>query len=244
MKLKKDDRLTVNTQLMKMTGLYQMLNPNSVTIFGYNTFKCIAIVEMIIMIIILIALILTTYIFLTDINEVTKYLMFITSNLILFIKLYYVMKHSETIWNSIHFTDINYLSYKYHKRQILEIGWLKSKLLTTIFTCLWLILVACCIFSPFVGEKYYINIKIKNQVYSYRYNVMNLVFQATDQFYNDFFMLYYYVEMTALVIFGHFTLVFDLLVISMCFAYSYKFKTIAYSFNTLDISQTHIPSKK
>lgn len=238
MEFKDEEQLMINTKLMKMTGLYQLLNPRNSIAYGFNIFKGTAIIYMIILILTSIVLILNTYYFSNDVNEVIKYLMYLVSSVMASIKLYYLMKHSDTIWRCIHLTSIDSLSYECHRKQILEVGRSRSKLLTSIFTSLWLIVTACCVCSPFVSQNYYVSLEVRNEIKNYRYNVLNLVFPVTDKFYNDNFMYYYYTEMLPTIFWGHSTLIFNLLIISMCFTFSYQLKTINNSFSKLDIAAT------
>jgi len=45
MVLKNEVKLMANTKLLKTIGLYQILNSSSPKVFGYNIFKCLAIIE-------------------------------------------------------------------------------------------------------------------------------------------------------------------------------------------------------
>lgn len=244
MESKNEVQLMINTKLMKMTGLYQLLNPQGFKVFGFNIFKGAAIVYMIGLIITTIVLILNTYYFSNDVNEVIKYLMYLASAVMAFIKLYYLMKHSDTIWRCMRLTSMDSLSYEYHQKQILEVGRSRSKLLTSVFTSLWLFVTACCVYSPFVSKNYYVYLKVGNEIKNYRYNVLNLVYPVTDKFYNDNFMYYYYTEMIPTMFWGHSTLLFNLLMISMCFTFSYQLKTINNSFSKLDIAAKTQPTSK
>ncbi|KAF0758873.1 Odorant receptor [Aphis craccivora] len=65
---------------------------------------------------------------------------------------------------------------------------------------------------------------------------MNFVYPATDQFYNDNFMIYYCIEFVFLILWCHSTMNFDVLFLSMNITFKYQLKTIANSFSTFNIA--------
>uniref|UniRef100_A0A2S2NDS4 Uncharacterized protein n=1 Tax=Schizaphis graminum TaxID=13262 RepID=A0A2S2NDS4_SCHGA len=122
---KNEDNLMINTRLMKITGLYYLLDSRSPKIFGHSVFKCLSVVQMSILLVTMIVHILNIYYFSDDINIVMQYLVFFTSNGISIFKIYCTIVNSDAIWNCIHITSTDDLSY--HDRRILKNGQIKSK---------------------------------------------------------------------------------------------------------------------
>lgn len=233
--MEKTDTYIINVPLMKITGLYQILSPNSPKFKGCNIFKCIVLIEMIFSIMIITEFFLNAYYFRNNIYAVTQYLMYTVSAISSLTKLYTLIKYSDTFWNCIQLSSINLLSYKYHNKQILVIGKNNSKLYSTLFTCLWLSIVFAWVVSPLILKNQFIELKHGNGTYRYEYNILNLVFPVTDKFYNENYMIYYVIEFTGTMIWGHGAMLFDVLSISMCITFSSQIKTITNSYSLLGI---------
>jgi len=227
----------INMRLIKKTGLYQILDSRSPKVFGHNVFKCMSLVQMSILLSTAVIFILNMYYFLDEINTVMMYLMLLTSDVLSILKLYYILQNSDKIWNCIQLTSIDNLSYKYHDKRILEEGRLKSKSYSILIMFMWLNLVLSWALAPLCVTNYFLNAKTKNEIYRYRFNIMNLAFPATDQFYNDNFMIYYCIEFIILTLWGHCTMNFDVLLLSMNITFKDQLKTIANSFSTFNFTQ-------
>nr|UMT69224.1 odorant receptor 25 [Myzus persicae] len=228
-----EDNLMINMRLMKKTGFYQLLDSRSLKVFGHNVFKCMSVVQISILLSIAVIFVLNIYYFSDDINTVMMYSMLITSDVLSILKLYYILQNSDTIWNCIQLTSIDDLSYKYHDRRILEEGRLKSKSYSLLIIFMWMYLIISWGMAPLFVTNYFLTVEVNNQIHRYRFNVLNYVFPATDQFYNDNFVFYYCVELLTLVLWGHCTMNFDILLLSMIITFKYQLKTVANSFKSI-----------
>jgi len=227
----------INMRLIKKTGLYQLLDSLSPQVFGHNVFKCMSIIQISILFLTAVIFTLNLYYFLVDINAVMMNLTLLTSDVLSILKLYYILQNSETIWNCIQLTSIDDLSYKYHDRRILEEGRWKSKSYSILMMFMWLNLVLFWAMAPLCVTNYFLNAKHKNEIYRYRFNILNLTFPATDQFYNDNFMIYYSIEFIVMTLWGHCTMNFDVLMLSMNITFKYQLRTIANSFSTFNFTR-------
>jgi len=224
--------LMANTQLMKISGLYQLLSPHSSKIYGLNIFWCIAVVQIIILITVEVWLVIHICYYDCDFHQLIQYLMMFIAGVASTSKMYYTVQYSSNIWDCIQLTSVHVLSYNHSNRQILEIGRAKSKSFSTIFTFLWLGVVTSYLLSPIVIDNYYNKINIGNSIYNYRLNVLNLIFPVSDKFYNEQFLFYYFFESFISIIWGHCALIFDTIFISMCVTFSYQLRTVADSYST------------
>ncbi|XP_026817969.1 uncharacterized protein LOC113556906 [Rhopalosiphum maidis] len=237
---KNEDNLMINTRLMKLTGLYHLLDSRSPKIFGHNMFKCLSVVQMSILVSAMIAFLLNIFYFLNDINTIILYSMLFTSDLLSISKLCFTIVNSDTIWNCIQMTSIDDLSYKYHDRRILKDGQMKSKLYSILIMFMWMNLIISWAFAPLFVTSYFFKAEVENKIYNYRFNIMNFVFPVTDQFYNDNFMIYYCIEFIVLILWGHCTMNFDVLLMSTSITFKYQLKTIANSFSTFRITRNDV----
>lgn len=238
----KEDSLMIDPQVMKSIGFYQMLSPHTIKLFGFNIFKYLTITYLILHIILLIVYVLNMYHFLDDINELAKYILLISSGTATLFKLFSIIRNSNALWKCIQLTSVDNLSYKYHNKQILESGRKLTKFLTSHFAFWWFMSVVVWNTAPLFIKNYYIRVKVDNEIHLYRYNVLNLVFPVSSEFYNRNFLVYYIIESTITMILGHSILIYDVLTISMCITLKYQLKTIANSYQTFDIGETQFTS--
>jgi len=232
----------INTGLMKITGLYHLLDSRSPKIFGHNVFKYMSLVQLSTMLIVMVMFLANLYYFSDDINAVMQYSILFTSDVLSSFKLYVTIVNSDTIWNCIQMTSIDKLSYKYHNRHILKNGQLKSKSYSILIMFMWMNLIISWSLAPLFVTNYFLEAQVENKIYRYRFNILGFVFPVTDQFYNDNFMIYYYIEFTCLIIWCHCTMNFDVIFLSMNITFKYQLKTIANSFSTFNITH-YIKSK-
>lgn len=229
-------QFTISVSLLKITGLYQILSPHGLKVYGINIFKCLLAIQITFLGLANVWFGLNMYHNMDGIHTVTYYLILIMSCLSSFFKQAYLIHHSETIWNRcIRLTAIDRLSYYgYHRKHILEIGRTKSISYASLFVFLWIAVVMAWLLSPFlINSSSRMEIRAEHGIYHYRYNVLNLIFPVNDTFYNDNYPTYYIIESIIVVMWGHGTLIFDVLLISLCITLSYQLKTIVDSYNTI-----------
>jgi len=107
---------------------------------------------------------------------------------------------------------------------------------------MWMNLIISWALAPLFVTNYFLELEVENEIYRYRFNIMNFVFPVTDQFYNDNFMIYYYIEFACLILWCHCTMNFDILLLSMNVTFKYQLKTLANSFSTFNIKH-YVESK-
>jgi len=234
---KNEDSLMINMRLMKKTGFHQLLDSRSPKVFGHNVFKCMSVVQMSILFLVAVIFAANIYYFSADINTVMMYSLLITSDVLSVLKLYYILQNSDTIWNCIQMTSIDDLCYKYHDRRILEEGRSKSTSYSILIMFMWLNLVVSWSLGPLFVTNYFLIAEHRDEIYRYRYNILNFVFPATDRFYNDNFMIYYGIEFIILALWCHCTMNFDILLLSMNITFKYQLKTIANSFSAFNFTR-------
>lgn len=241
--MESEKHLMVSVPLMKITGLYQLISPHTKKIFGFNIFKCIVAFQMLIFEIVNVWDILIVYYCRQDIYAQTNFLYLVQCGILTICKQYYLIKYSDIIWNCVQLTSINHLTYKYHKRRTLENGKKKTKLYLTLFCSMWMSVVIAWILAPFFLKNYYLEVKIKNEIYYYRYNVLNCIFPVSDKFYNEHFFKYFIFETFICIMWGHGAMIFDVFLISMGTIFSYQLRTIGNSYSTIGVYRERSLSK-
>uniref|UniRef100_A0A2S2R1M8 Uncharacterized protein n=1 Tax=Sipha flava TaxID=143950 RepID=A0A2S2R1M8_9HEMI len=223
----------INLRLMKLTGFYQLINPNTSKYYGYSPYKVVATIEIMFGVFSVSVLILSSYYYLYNTNELMNHFMLAVAIFFSTFKLFCVSRNSELIWDCMDMTSVQFLSYTGHRRDALRTARAKSITLSILFLLLWgSVTVAWCL-SPFIVDGVYLDVEINGKVRQYRYNSLNYVYPVGERFYNDHFLAFYAVEMLQVVSWGHATIAYDTFVISMCIAIQFQLKTIADSYSTL-----------
>lgn len=240
----KEENFMISKRIMRIIGFYQLASPYyNIKVFGVHFFKFLSKIQCILLIIFLCISIANFSNSIHDIDNVINYGLLTIVNVLLISKFYCVILNTHRIWRCVKMLSINNLSYKYHSIQILKMGKIKSKIYSIYFIASWLMIVAAWWISPFIVDNYYINITTKKETYKYRYNIFNLVFPASDKFYNDHFLSYYIIEALFSMFMAHSTIIYEILVISMCIVITYQLKTVANSYNDFNIKQFCLISK-
>jgi len=240
----KKTKYIMNIELMKLTGLYQILNPDTPKSFGWNIFKLGGILGIVYRTLVFMMCNLSIYYSLNDFTEVVKYFMLIIATLFALIKMSFIILNSNALWNFINLTSIDYLTYKGQQKYILIDARNLSISISNIFTLSWIAIILVWILSPILIKDNFINVKSKNDTYSqYRYNMLNLIFPVSAQFYNNNFIVFYFLESIALIVYGYSMMVFDNLVFSVCITITYQLKSIALSYCSLGYNNVDIDFK-
>jgi len=191
----------------------------------------------------IILIVINIYYCLENFPQVIQYFSIFIADINSIIKFYCFIQNSEQIWNCIQLTSIHSLYYEYHNRHILESGRIKSKSLSLIFIILWLVIITLWMISPFIFSNYYIEVNVENTIYYYHNNIMNLYFPANDKFYNENFLTYFCIESIMTICWAYSLLIFDIILMSMCVAFSYQLRTIGNSYSSFGIVHNQSKSK-
>jgi len=224
---------------MKLIGLHQLINPNSKTLFGYSIYKLGGFILILHLLLNIIMCNISIYYSLYDFTAVVKYIMFMSAIFFNIIKISFVIIKSDVLWNFISFTSIKFLPYSGHQRYLLMNARIISIIISNISAILWTAIISIWIFSPIIIQDNYLNIKSKNSTYKYRYNMLNLIFPVSTQFYNDNFKVFYLFETITLMVIGYSMVIFDCFLISFCITIAFQLKMIASSYSALGYNHTN-----
>jgi len=229
-----------NIQLMKLIGLYQLLDPNSTTKFGYNIYKLGGYISVLFLILNIIMCSMSIYHSRYDFSMVVRYIMIMFAQIFTMVKMWFVICKSDVLWKFISFTSTDFLSYSGHQKNILMKARTKSIKISNMFTMFWISFVAILVLPPIIINDNYLNIKSKDGTHNqYRYSVLNLLFSVSTQFYNDNFNIFYLFEAICLTIHAYSMIIFDCMIISFCITISHQLKMIASSYNSLGYNHTN-----
>lgn len=224
----------INDQLMKLIGFYQLLDPNATAIYGCRICKLGGYTSVLFLIMNILMCNTSIYHCRYDFTVAVKYIMIMFAQFFTMIKMLFVITKSNVLWKFISFTSTDFLSYSGHQKCILMNARTKSMKISNMFTMFWIVFLALLILPPIIIKDNYLNIKSKESTLNqYRYNVLNLLFSVSTQFYNDNFNVFYLFEAISLTIYGYSMIIFDCMLISFCITISFQLKMIASSYKTI-----------
>lgn len=114
------------------------------------------------------------------------------------------------------------------------------------FTYTFFVLNCMCVFycniSPLIQNETYIAVRNNDgSSDNYRMNVVNLYFFVSNETYNNYFNIFYPVEILFLTVGSYFVNVSDMLIITLCLVFTCQLQTIRESFESVGHNYTYIP---
>lgn len=217
-----------NHNLAYAIGLNQILSPRTVKTCGYNVYHII---------IVLFGLFLTTmsivcctglYYFRNDIIVFIFYLGSVNNYVFSCYKIMTVMYYSKDIWSIIDGSSFDFMVYKNYNKDVFK-KWMERSVWVTylyiLMTFLALIVWGLC---PYLLNNMIITMKnTDGSVQKYRMNIFNLYLLISSDTYNDNFYLYYFLEVIVLICFLYFTMIFDIVMVSICLTLSCQLESIS-----------------
>ncbi|XP_060876259.1 odorant receptor 46a-like [Metopolophium dirhodum] len=231
---KQEKQYIFNMKLARIMGLYQILIPNSTSIFGYNIYHIVIVFLLSFTFAISMLFPIGLLYLRNDIIAIMYYMGCISNFLLSCFKMVNILYHSKDIWKCIDVTSFNYISYKHYDRNVFKNWQTRSIRVTYIYIVIALFAFFCWIFSPCIMNKSVIAIRNIDGSYSkYRMNIFNLYLIASNETYNKNFYVFYVIEIIISICYVYFTIVFDVLMLLVCFAISYQLETISNTIKSL-----------
>jgi len=223
-----------NMKLARTTCLYQILNPNSTSFFGYNIYHIVIVFFGSFTFAISMLFPIGLLYLRNDIIAIMYYMGCISNFLLSCFKMCNILYHSKDIWNCIDVTSFNYIVYKHYDKNVFKNWQTRSLRVTYLYMAIALFAFFCWIFSPCVMNKSIITIRnIDGSFSKYRMNIFNVYLIASHETYNKNFYIFYFIEIIVSICYVYFTIVFDVLMLLICFAISYQLETISNSIKSL-----------
>lgn len=241
-----EENYIIHIRLMKIIGLYKLLDPKTSKLLGVNVFKLYSILPILYLLLINIMYCMSIYYSRNDFTEVIKYTSVLVATFYSMVKLCYFIKNSDALFELISFASIHFLSYCSHKKSTLIKGRKISKIVSNTFTFSWIAITIVWMLSPIMMKNNYLIVKKHNSTYEqYHYNMLNIIFPVTTKFYNDNFFIFYAIESILIIIYGYVMVIYDFLVVSTCITIIYQLKLILSSYSNLgyDSTSTDFKSK-
>lgn len=230
----KDNEYIFNLKLSKLMGLYQILDPNTIRIFGFNVYHIGIVFISLYMMAISMWCSISLYYLTNDINAFVFYFGCVQNYMFSCYKIIQILYYSKDIWKCIDITSVRFLSYQYYDKSIFKNWQTRSIRISKRYVSLSSIAMLFWIIISKALSKNIITIKnLDGSLSKYRMNIFNLYLIASDETYNRHFNLLYLIELVIAIAFLYFSLLFDVLMIMMCFSISCQLETICDAMKSL-----------
>lgn len=230
------DKYIINVRLAIYTGFYQMVCPESPTIFGRNVYHVCAIIYVGFVVVVLTSIPAGLYYWTDNTSQFVLGLILLINYIFSCCKIVTIIRNSKKIWECKEVTRIDYMtSYKRYNYDVLIKCVARSARITRIHSKFCYCLLILWYLVPIVFNNTSMNIKQRDGTYrNYRLNVHNLYMPATSaETYNEYFSYFYVLEVVFGLSYIMFTVSFDNFIVSMCLAISSQVETIGTAFSSM-----------
>ncbi|XP_050440818.1 uncharacterized protein LOC126845871 [Adelges cooleyi] len=235
---KNDDKSFItNVRLLKMTGLYQVLNPvnseGSTMLWGCNIYQLAHILVTPLNVIIVIFCVIGLIAWTNDLNQRLNICMLLVAATNTLLNAIRVSKKSDVIWKCFEIMRDDFLSYNYYKTDIVKYYKRKTVIITNIYSSAFCLLLIIWLGNPVFITDY----TVKNSdgdLVPYRNSVLNVLpYPFKVDLYNKLFPIIYIIEAVILTqcVIGF--IIFDSVLIIFCWSIVAHLKTIASTYSSL-----------
>lgn len=228
-----------NIGLARLISLYQHLNPHSTKIRGYTVYHITNICIGFFMITVSMLGPFGLYHLMNDVIAFIFYLGCIINLPFSCYKIFIIIYYAKDLWICCEIGSYNFLSYQKYNKHILKTWRRKSTIISSALTTMAIMAIIIWTTTPYIFNKIIVTIKNIDGSYSkYRMNIFNLYFIVSAETYNKYFNEFYVLETIMGVFYMYFTIVFDILMIFMCFAICSQLETISDGMKSLGHNRT------
>lgn len=226
-----------NWRVAKLVGLYHILDPNAIRIFGWNAYHVIIFVCLLLPACAVCTLSPISLYRLTD-NEVafTFYLGAITNLIFSMYQIVIIMRRSGDFWRYIDMSRADFLTVYRHRydRRVFRHWQERTHLLSWMMVAAYVIVIGFWLCMPYVFRGVIVKAKQPDGTYGmYRMNVLNLYAMASAATYNKHFVAFHVFEQTLNMFMMFVVGMFNLCSIMMFFAICCQLHTISVAIETL-----------
>lgn len=229
-----DHEVAINLKILKFCRFYHIFNPKGTKHFYWNVGKMCYIALSVISVCLLLFGSLGLFFELDDaytLNEIELFVLlgiYIQCNLGLY-KLFIFLYNADEIWNMFDVTRLNFLTSTHCSKYIEIMYKYKNRIIkiTNLFLIFTFMADVQWIIIPFVLNT------SENTNNHRKINIMNLRFPVTVHFYNEYYSVFYAMEMFLISFFMYIVYISDLFLITFCSVFCAQYKVLARAFKTI-----------
>jgi hypothetical protein len=234
MKAGKENDYVFNFTLSKYVGLYQVLHPNTKTLFGYNMYHIVIVFFGLLTLSVCLLFPIGLYHLMNDVTAFILYIGCIDNFVFSCCKVINILYYIEDIWKCIDVTGFGFMKYKHYDVNVFKKWRRLCVQITYICSSLTFFALICWNSSPLILNNTKIRIRNLDGSYNtYRLNVFNVYIMASEETYNEHFYVYFFIETIIGICFTYFTVIFDIFMITMCFALTCQLETVCHAIQSL-----------
>jgi len=229
------EKTSCNIRLLKIMGLYQILDPKSDKLFGYNIYH-IAVILAISYVCPFSVMLFVDGIYFWNYYKVESIIHLSIAGYILFLcyKMMKIIRHSDKLWECLSITRFDLLSCSDQYNKPMEVCRKRSILYMYTHAVFSYFPVFCWVICPLIFNNIFYTISdIKGSTNNYHMNVINVYVFISDETYNEFFGVFYVIEIIFTILTVMFLNIFNIHFITMCMAISGQLQTICSAFESV-----------
>jgi len=237
-----DHEVLISLPLFKMLRIFNLCNPNSFKIFNYNASRLIVIMFMATTQCIHIYGLVYYFVSMDLVNNFTGFTLLVAIyiiNLISSFKASIMIYNSEGIWDLLNVTRIRFLSSHQCAKYTLLLHQHRKYSITLInIICVFGLLILCLwVLSPLVINLIMIKSGVTNTL---NMNIFNLSFPVSLHTYNEYFFLFYGIEIIAAIVTLYLLTLFNAIFISLAFSFIAQYHVLFESYKNVIHNQTSV----
>ncbi|KAL4098229.1 hypothetical protein QTP88_022873 [Uroleucon formosanum] len=235
MDIRDDQNNVFNITLAKCTGIYQMLDSQTIRFRGLNVYHIVMIIIMLFIWVIAVILNISVVYYWTNIMPLSMdYFWKGIYSLYLCYPTWAIVHYSDDIWNCLSITCYGFTSHSLQGRHILDRWRERSVLLTTTLTVVYLTSAIIYFVSSLALSNDIIPVKNRDgSVSNYLHNVLNLYLFVSDDTYNAHYNMFYLFEAMIIVSAVIAFFVFDFLLLTFCLAIRCQGQMVCTAFESI-----------
>jgi len=244
MDIRNENNYVSNIRLAKCIGLYQVLNIETKKIYGKNVYHIVAaIIALYLSVISIMFNFSSLYYWKNDMIISIDYFWKAEIAMFMMYKLWIIIHYSNDIWNCLSVTWYGFTSsFNFRRRHVLDRWRKRSIRFSTLF--LFTYLFCLTIYMGFTQAFRNDITLVKNRdgsVGYYRQNIMNFYIIVSDETYNTYYNTFCFAEALFTVSTSILFLIFDTLLVSLCFAICGQMEMIGFAFESVGYKSVHDP---
>lgn len=230
-----DEKKTIlNVRLSKIIGLYQILDPEDLSVRGYNVYRAMAAVMLVFEAVVLVLSVTGVYYWMGSQSYSVTQLGNSTNILCTLYKMWILIRQPERIRDCLRVAGEDFMASGGCGTAGFRRARAKALFVTSCYVTMGFMILFLYSVTPYVYSNNYLMLKGPDgERQAYHLSVFNLYFPVSTAAYNRYFTVFHAIEIMFGLVWVIYSHVFDLFAITMCFSISNQLKTIGIAFATL-----------
>ncbi|XP_050057462.1 odorant receptor 94b-like, partial [Aphis gossypii] len=235
MDVRDENNYVFNIRLAKRIGLYQMLDPETIKYHGKNVYHIVAAsIALYLFVFSIILNVSGVYYWTNNMPISVDYFWKAETSMFVIYKIWILIHHSKDLWNCLSVTWYGYTTFNIRNKRVLDRWRERTVWFTNVLTLIYWSSVVIYTISTLVFREDIISMKnYDGSIGNYRQNVMNLYLIVSDETYNRYYYTFYLVESVFLIFLVILFPIFDILLITLCFAICGQMQMIFSAFKSV-----------